>query len=63
MEKRDRRIEVGDIVLFNSGDPQMKVIGVGPRGKVWCEWEVSAGKYDDLSFPPECLIRARFTLL
>lgn len=49
--------KVGETAMLKSGGPAMNVIGISPRGRVWCEWPREGGYVDELSFHPATLVR------
>lgn len=44
-----------DIVVLNSGGPDMPVIQVDENGQVECWWMDDTGETDSNFFAPECL--------
>jgi uncharacterized protein YodC (DUF2158 family) len=49
--------KIDELVFLASGGPPMKVIGVSPNGRIWCQWDCG-GITDEASFFPEMLRRA-----
>jgi uncharacterized protein YodC (DUF2158 family) len=47
--------KVGDSATLASGGPVLKVIGLSPSGRVWCEWEADGGRMEEASFFPAML--------
>ncbi len=48
--------KLGDIVIFKSGGPKMKIIGFSPNGRIWCEWYYRDGRLDEASYLPCCVL-------
>ena len=56
MQARDRPLGIGDVVILNSGGPNMMVVDI-EDDRVTTAWTYGAGKVQEAEWPSVCLHR------